>query len=58
MTSQHFKTFFTPELSVSQNQGHCIKEINNVRNCATKKIHSLTSYCFKVYFVEDDALVC
>ena len=51
-------------LGVSQNRRHCIQEGPSLSKHAiceivyTTKIQSLTSYCFKVFFVDDVALVC
>ena len=55
---------YSTELGVSQNRCHCIKGDHSLSMHAiceivyTRKIHSLTSYCFKVFFVDDVAVGC
>ena len=50
-------------LSVSQNRCHCIKGFHSLSMHTicdivyTTKIHSVTSYFFKVFFLDDVALV-
>ena len=55
---------YSIKLGVSQNRCHCKKGGHSLSMDAickivyTTKIHSVTSYCFKVFFLDDVALLC